>query len=112
MLFYFALGNLALRRFLFEEFIPYIEKTDRIKGMINYRSIVGLLMGGGGTFMYALYHPEMFLAECPLSAAIGPLTLANTKDYMKGRGIENAIAKEATNGNFILMHGECGQFAS
>ena len=32
-------------------------------------------MGGGGSFMYALHHPELFSSACPLSAYIGPLTL-------------------------------------
>jgi S-formylglutathione hydrolase FrmB len=31
-------------------------------------------MGGGGTFMYALHHPELFSSACPLSAYCGPLS--------------------------------------
>jgi S-formylglutathione hydrolase FrmB len=27
-------------------------------------------MGGGGTIIYALHHPEMFATACPLSAAV------------------------------------------
>ena len=27
-------------------------------------------MGGGGTVLYALHHPEMFSAACPLSASV------------------------------------------
>ena len=45
--------------FFFEEFMPYVEKTYRIKGEKQYRAISGLSMGGGGTFMYALHHPEL-----------------------------------------------------
>ncbi|HOB83663.1 MAG TPA: alpha/beta hydrolase-fold protein, partial [Bacteroidales bacterium] len=30
----------------------------------------GLSMGGGGTVLYALHHPEMFAAACPLSASV------------------------------------------
>ena len=40
-------------------------------------------MGGGGTFMYALHHPELFSAACPLSAYIGPLNLDEMKERMK-----------------------------
>jgi S-formylglutathione hydrolase FrmB len=29
-------------------------------------------MGGEGTFIYALHHPELFSSACPLSAATGP----------------------------------------
>lgn len=63
----------------FEEFIPFIEKTYRIKGEKRYRAVAGLSMGGGGAFMYALHHPEMFSSSCPLSAYVGELTLADFK---------------------------------
>lgn len=36
-------------------------------------------MGGGGSFMYALHHPEMFSSACPLSASVGPLNLEKAK---------------------------------
>jgi S-formylglutathione hydrolase FrmB len=36
-------------------------------------------MGGGGTFTYALHHPELFSSACPLSAATGPLTVEEAK---------------------------------
>lgn len=65
--------------FFFEEFMPYVEKTYRIKSEKRYRAVAGLSMGGGGSFMYALRHPELFSSACPLSAYIGPLTLADAK---------------------------------
>jgi enterochelin esterase-like enzyme len=36
-------------------------------------------MGGGGTLMYALHHPELFAAACPLSAAVGSVTVDDAK---------------------------------
>ena len=51
-----------------------VEKTYRIKADKRYRAISGLSMGGGGSFMYALHHPELFSAACPLSASTGPIT--------------------------------------
>lgn len=65
--------------FFFEEFMPYVEKTYRIKSEKRYRAVAGLSMGGGGSFMYALHHPELFSSACPLSAYVGPLTLAEAK---------------------------------
>lgn len=35
--------------------------------------------------MYALRHPELFSSACPLSASTGPLTLDDTKEYLKRR---------------------------
>ncbi|HEX2535278.1 MAG TPA: alpha/beta hydrolase-fold protein [Chitinophagaceae bacterium] len=61
--------------FFFQELMPYVEKTYRTKGEKRFRAISGLSMGGGGTFMYALHHPELFSSACPLSASTGPITL-------------------------------------
>jgi enterochelin esterase-like enzyme len=60
--------------FFFEEFIPFIEKKYRIKSEKRYRAIAGLSMGGGGSFIYALRHPEMFSSACPLSGYMGELS--------------------------------------
>jgi enterochelin esterase-like enzyme len=68
--------------FFFEEFMPYVEKTYRIKGEKRYRAVAGLSMGGGGSFMYALRHPELFSSACPLSAYIGPLTVEDAKNFL------------------------------
>jgi enterochelin esterase-like enzyme len=65
--------------FFFEEFMPYVEKTFRIKGVKKYRAVAGLSMGGGGSFMYALHHPELFSSACPLSASCGPLSLEDAE---------------------------------
>jgi len=66
-------GDWQYEDFFFQEFIPFIEKTYRIKADKHYRSIAGLSMGGWGSFIYALHHPEMFASACPLSAYLGPL---------------------------------------
>ena len=57
--------------FFFKEFLPFIEKKYRIKSEKRYRAIAGLSMGGGGAFIYALRHPEMFSSACPLSGYMG-----------------------------------------
>jgi enterochelin esterase-like enzyme len=57
--------------FFFKEFLPFIEKKYRIKSEKKYRAIAGLSMGGGGAFIYALRHPEMFSSACPLSGYMG-----------------------------------------
>lgn len=80
--------------FFFEEFMPYVESTYRIKGEKRYRAISGLSMGGGGTFMYALHHPELFSSACPLSASCGPLTRENMKRQIERRGWETGSDDE------------------
>ncbi|MCK5067560.1 MAG: esterase family protein, partial [Bacteroidales bacterium] len=71
--------------FFFVEFLPYIEDTYRIKKEKRYRAISGLSMGGGGTFMYALHHPELFSSACPLSASCGPLIMEDMERQMRRR---------------------------
>jgi len=76
-------GEWRYEDFFFQEFLPFIEKTYRIKAEKRFRAVSGLSMGGGGTFMYALHHPELFSAACPLSAYVGPLNLDEMKERMK-----------------------------
>lgn len=79
---YFNQGDWKYEDFFFKEFMPYVEKKYRIKGEKRYRAVAGLSMGGGGSFMYALHHPELFSSACPLSAYIGPLTLEDLKSQI------------------------------
>lgn len=69
--------------FFFQEFMPFIEKTYRIKTEKRYRAISGLSMGGDGTFTYALHHPELFSAACPLSAGTGPINFDTARARLK-----------------------------
>lgn len=80
-------GEWRYEDFFFQEFMPYIEKTYRIKNDKHYRAVAGLSMGGGGTFVYALRHPELFSSACPLSASTGPLTIEATRENLKRRNI-------------------------
>lgn len=86
-------GEWRYEDFFFQEFIPFIEKTYRIRTEKRYRAVAGLSMGGGGAFVYALRHPELFSSACPLSASTGPLTLQDTKAYLERRNI--AFSSEA-----------------
>ncbi|HCX22795.1 MAG: 1,4-beta-xylanase [Flammeovirgaceae bacterium] len=93
--------------FFFEELMPYVEKTYRIKGEKRYRAIAGLSMGGGGTFMYAMRHPELFSSACPLSAYVGALDLESMKRWMpeeeKKLGDEKLEAYRQKNNALELM---------
>lgn len=72
-------GDWNYEDFFFTELMPYIEKKYRVKAEKRYRAIAGLSMGGGGSFVYALHHPELFSSACPLSAATGFLSLDEAK---------------------------------
>lgn len=76
---YFNQPDWNYEDFFFQEFIPYIEKTYRIKGDKKHRAISGLSMGGGGTAGYAQHYPEMFSSACPMSGAFSPMNLLKQK---------------------------------
>lgn len=78
-------GDWNYEDFFFKELMPYVEKKYRIKGEKRYRAVAGLSMGGGGSFMYALHHPELFSSACPLSASTGPLTLEDAGSWLERR---------------------------
>jgi len=58
--FNFAAQNWNYEDYFFEDLIPYMEKTYRIKAEKRYRGVAGLSMGGGGAVVYGIHHPEMF----------------------------------------------------
>lgn len=74
-------GEWLYEDYFFQELMPFVEKTYRIKGEKRYRAVAGLSMGGEGTFIYALHHPELFSSACPLSAATGPRSLEEISKY-------------------------------
>ncbi|GLB50489.1 alpha/beta hydrolase [Neptunitalea lumnitzerae] len=56
--------------FFFKEFLPFIEATYNCGGAKEQRGVAGLSMGGFGTLLYALHHPDMFVAGSALSPAV------------------------------------------
>jgi enterochelin esterase-like enzyme len=74
-----VIGEWRYEDFFFDEFIPYIESTYKIKKIKEYRAVAGLSMGGNGTLIYALHHPELFASACPLSAGSGPVNIRNLR---------------------------------
>lgn len=96
-------GDWRYEDFFFTELMPYVEKTYRIKTDRRYRAISGLSMGGGGTFMYALHHPELFSSACPLSAYVGPLTVEELKER-RTRSNETATVSDAALQTYFEQH--------
>ena len=67
---YFNVENWPYEDFFFQEFIPHIDKTFRTIASKEGRAIAGLSMGGGGSFVYAQRHPEMFNAAYSTSGLL------------------------------------------
>lgn len=89
-------GDWNYEDFFFKELIPFVEKKYRTKTEKRSRAVAGLSMGGGGTFVYALHHPEMFSSACPLSASVGSFSLEDTKKAL-ARNNPNLADSTVTN---------------
>lgn len=53
-----------------QEFIPYIESIYRIRKERNYRALAGLSMGGYGSIVLSLKHPDLFGSYAAFSSAL------------------------------------------
>jgi len=67
---YFNVEGWAYEDFFFQEFIPHIDQTYKTIASKEGRAIAGLSMGGGGAFVYAQHHPEMFNAAYSTSGLL------------------------------------------
>lgn len=62
-------GKYLMKTCFLKNLSPIWKKTYRIRSDKESRAIAGLSMGGYGSFLYSLHHPDMFCACAPLSAA-------------------------------------------
>jgi S-formylglutathione hydrolase FrmB len=65
-----ATGKVQFEDFFVKEFIPYIDSVYKTRNKKEYRAVAGLSMGGYGSLIYGMKHPELFAACAPLSAAV------------------------------------------
>jgi S-formylglutathione hydrolase FrmB len=63
-------GRVRYGDFLLREFLPFIEKTYRIRAGRSTRGIAGISMGGYGALHLAFQHPELFAAVSVESAVL------------------------------------------
>ncbi|WP_321373200.1 alpha/beta hydrolase-fold protein [uncultured Draconibacterium sp.] len=108
---YFNREGWKYEDYFFQELMPFIESHYRIIADKGHRAIGGLSMGGGGSFMYGLTHPELFSSVYAISGAV-PSSLnsedkGNTpfsRQFNLGDLTEAQIAEIKTV-NFVL---DCG----
>jgi len=93
-------GKYQFEDFFFKELVPYIEKNYRCRKEKKYRAVAGLSMGGYGSLLYAIHHPEMFSACAAMSAGIRTDEQINEmplKDYLERYGTAMGELKEGDN---------------
>ena len=67
-----AAGKVRYEDMFVQELIPYVDATYRTRASREFRGIAGLSMGGWGTLVQSLRHPELFAAGAAFSAAVWP----------------------------------------
>jgi len=65
-----AAGTVRWEDMFIQELIPHIDATYRTRPSREFRGIAGLSMGGWGTLIQALRHPDLFAAGAAFSAAV------------------------------------------
>ncbi|MBK3519630.1 alpha/beta hydrolase [Carboxylicivirga marina] len=65
-----ASGTNLFEDMFFEEFIPQVENRYRIRSSRDYRAVSGLSMGGNGSLVFAIKHPDIFGACAAYSSAV------------------------------------------
>ncbi len=63
-------GSVRYEDFFFQEFVPAVESSHRIRAERRYRGIAGLSMGGYGSLVYSMRHPDMFAACAAFSSGV------------------------------------------
>ncbi len=64
------LGKVRFEDMFVQELVPFIDASYRTRADRQYRGVSGLSMGGWGTLIYALRHPELFASCAAFSAAV------------------------------------------
>lgn len=72
--------------FFFQELVPAVEQEFRIQGDREHRAVAGLSMGGHGSALFAMYHPEYFSSAYLMSARLSGVPGVSddrTEDYVE-----------------------------
>lgn len=92
-------GSFNYEDYFFKELIPAVEKTYRIKSDRQFRAISGLSMGGYGSLLYSLKHPDIFSACYGMSIGMfGKTRLSQPGFFLDW--IESYYGKRDKNGKF------------
>lgn len=91
--------------FFFKEFIPYVEQHYRALTDKQHRSVGGFSMGGGGSVVYGVHHPELFNMVYAMSSYLRRQPLEFLKNDPLGEWRQTVVE----NNNPIKYVADCTQ---
>ncbi len=81
------------------EFIPFIDSTYRTRNSREFRAVAGLSMGGYGSLIYSLKHPDLFSSCAAFSAAVfTDLELLEMPNEQYNRFFKDILGEDPRNG--------------
>jgi len=80
---YFNVPGWAYETAFFDEIMPKVEKKYRCIQDREHRAVMGLSMGGGGSTVYAMHHPDKFGSCYAMSAWLDAEGFDKSKDDPK-----------------------------
>lgn len=120
---YFDMPGWHYERFFMDEFMPFIEKTYRVKADRQHRAVAGLSMGGGAATSYSQRYPELFCGCYAMSALMdivplpghkaGPKSMVglfskSVADLACPKFVRNADARTISTLKTIRWYVDCG----
>ena len=91
--------------FMIDEFIPFIDSEYRTRAAKEFRGVSGLSMGGFGSLLLAIKHPDVFAACAAFSAGVHTdAELINMNDERYEYLFPNLYGTELTGEDRISMH--------
>ena len=97
-------GKTRYEDMIFQEFIPFIDKTYRTRTEKEHRAVAGLSMGGYGSLIWSLHHPEMFGSCAAFSSGIFTDEEVTTMGAERYDGYFKDMYGPASQGNRITEH--------
>ena len=86
--------------FFFETFMPTVERTFRCKTDRTDRAVTGQSMGGYGTLLYALHHPDKFSAAYGMSPGV---SIGSHNMFPRGAELDDNQKKFAADNNLLVL---------
>jgi len=97
-------GSEKFEEMFIQEFIPFIDKTYRTRAKKEFRGVSGLSMGGFGSLLYSLKHPDMFAACAAFSAAVWTDEEIKKMASPKGEGMFEKLFGVAKDKTLLTQH--------